>query len=75
MIMQKYKRGQKAYIIKNNVAVVAVTIKSYRGGFYIVQISGSPGAIRLRESRLFASAEEARAAIPPRAKSLPWYLR
>ena len=51
--------GDTCYILENNMNVRAAKVISRQGKFYIIQLVGSCGAIRLSESRLFASEEEA----------------
>ena len=48
-----FKIGETAFIIENNRNVTEVTIKNKTREFYTVQIIGSSGAFRLRESRLY----------------------
>ena len=54
-----FVRGDTCYILENNMNVRAAKVISKQGKFYIIQLVGSCGAIRLSESRLFASEEEA----------------
>lgn len=62
--MRKYSPGATAWIVENNAAVCQIQIKSYSGGFYIVVKAGTRAAIRLRENRIYATEEEARATLP-----------
>ena len=57
--MRKFKTAEKCYILESNMRVKAGTVIRQQGHFYIIQIEGSNGAIRLSESRLFKSEEEA----------------
>ena len=52
-------RGDTCYILENNMNVRAAKVISKQGKFYIIQLVGSCGAIRLSESRLFETEEEA----------------
>ena len=54
-----FVRGDTCYILENNMNVRAAKVISRQGKFYIIQLVGSCGAIRLSESRLFASEEAA----------------
>lgn len=54
-----FVRGDTCFILENNMNVRAAKVISKQGKFYIIQLVGSCGAIRLSESRLFASEEEA----------------
>ena len=54
-----FVRGDACYILENNMNVRAAKVINKQGRFYIIQLVGSCGAIRLPESRLFASEEEA----------------
>lgn len=55
-----FKRGEICYIIENNRTIKATKIIGKQGDFYTVQIVGSCGAIRLKESRLFKTEDEAK---------------
>lgn len=61
--MEKFKIGTVAWIVENNSCVCQVTIKGFKGGFYIVVKAGTKSAIRLRESRIYPTEEEARCTI------------
>lgn len=54
-----FARGDTCYILENNMNVRAAKVISKRGKFYIIQLVGSCGAIRLPESRLFRTEEGA----------------
>ena len=60
---QKYKVGDIAYIVESNRFIKEVVIKKYAGGFYIIKFKDSGGGIRVHESRIFCSEEEARSSI------------
>lgn len=59
----KFSSGEVCYIVENNVRVSPARVLKQQGRFYIIQISGSKGGIRLPESRLYKTEEEALAAI------------
>ena len=54
-----FVRGDACYILENNMNVRAAKVINRQGRFYIVQLVGSCGAIRLPDSRLFLTEEEA----------------
>lgn len=54
-----FVRGDTCYILENNMNVRAAKVINKQGKFYIIQLVGSCGAIRLSESRLFHTEEEA----------------
>lgn len=54
-----FVRGETCYILENNMNVRAVRVINKQGRFYIIQLVGSCGAIRLSESRLFKTEEDA----------------
>ena len=54
-----FARGDVCYILENNMNVRAAKVINKQGRFYTIQLVGSCGAIRLPESRLFASEEDA----------------
>lgn len=58
----KYTIGQKVFLVESNHFIKEVTVKSFASGFYIVQFF-SGGGIRVKESRLFASEDEAKNSI------------
>ena len=57
----KFSRGDTCYILENNRNVRAAKVISRQGSFVTIQLVGSCGAIRLKESRLFRSETEAEA--------------
>ena len=54
-----FARGDVCYILENNMNVRAAKVINKQGRFYTIQLVGSCGAIRLPESRLFLTEEEA----------------
>lgn len=54
-----FERGDKCFIVENNRTVKAAKVIGRQGEFYTIQTVGSCGAIRLKESRLFMTEEEA----------------
>lgn len=61
MVVRKlgFVRGENCYIVENNKFVRPAKVVSKQGKFYTIQLLGSCGAIRLSESRLFKTKEEA----------------
>ena len=57
-----YRRGSKAFLVENSRAVRTVTVLSVSGGLYKVKFDGGGGTC-VRESRLYETEQEARAAI------------
>ena len=60
---QKYNIGDIAYIVESNRFIKEVMIKKYAGGSYVIKFMDTGGGIRVQESRLFASVDEAKASI------------
>ncbi len=54
-----FVRGDACYILENNMNVRAAKVINKQGRFYVIQLVGSCGAIRLPESRLFKTEEAA----------------
>lgn len=59
----KYAKNDVVYLVESNKFVREVQIIRYSGGLYTVQFRKGAGGIKVRESRLFASRQEAEAAI------------
>ena len=75
----KYEKNDTAFIVESNRIIRKVKIRNYAAGLYLVQFEDSTGGIKVRESRLFPSEEEARATLPqpkekpaPRRSRTPW---
>lgn len=54
-----FVRGDTCYILENNMRVRAAKVISKRSNYYVIQLVGSCGAIRLPEKRLFSKEEDA----------------
>lgn len=54
-----FVRGDVCYILENNMNVRSAKVIGRRSNYYVIQLVGSCGAIRLPESRLFKTEEEA----------------
>lgn len=55
-----FKAGDICYILESNRRVRQAKVAGKSGEFYTIQLVGSCGAIRLKESRLFGIEEDAR---------------
>lgn len=60
----KYSPDDTAYLVESKRIIRKVKILKFSGDFYTVQFIDSGGGIRVRESRLFATEDEAKATIP-----------
>ena len=63
-----FKIGENAFLIENNRNVVEVVIKKRTSDFFTVQITGSAGAFRVRESRLYNTETEAKEVLQGKKK-------
>lgn len=59
----KYQEGDRVYIIVNNLRIKPCCVSSCDGELYVLGF-GDGGAIRLRESRIFRTKEEAEQRLP-----------
>ncbi|MDO4650453.1 MAG: hypothetical protein Q4B26_17580 [Eubacteriales bacterium] len=55
----KYNLGDTVYIVENNRIIREVKIVSHKAGFCTFKFIGKDGGTRLRDSRVFATKEEA----------------
>lgn len=55
-----FKAGDICYILESNRRVRQAKVAGKFGEFYTIQLVGSCGAIRLKESRLFGTEEDAK---------------
>ncbi len=55
----KFKPGDTAFILESNFYIREVKVLSVKSGFALIQIKGDNGRLNLRESRLFATKDEA----------------
>lgn len=79
-----FRKGEHAFIVVSNRQIRQVEVLHQSGGFCTIRLEeGStvcPGAIRVRKTRLFETAEKAHAAIMPpaslpergRSENTPW---
>ncbi len=59
----KYNSGDKAYIIESWLCIREVEVVKVSGGFATLRFMDCDGGVRLRESRLFPTKEDAEAGI------------
>ena len=57
---EKYKPGDTVYIVSSVRWIKEAKVIKYFGGFYTIQFTDTGGGIKLRESRLFPTEEDAR---------------
>lgn len=57
--MAKFRTGQMAYFVRSGVQVLEVQILSISNGFCTIRFQETSGGIRVRETKLFATKEEA----------------
>ena len=57
--MANYKAGDIAWIVESTIFVKEVEIVNVKGGFVTLRFKGSSGGMRVRESRLYKTKEEA----------------
>ncbi len=60
----KYNPGKTAYIVESNRIIREVKVLKVAGGFATLRFMDSDGGIKLRESRLFPTKEDAEASLP-----------
>ena len=72
----KYNPGDTAYIVESSRFIREVIIVKFAGGLYTIRFADSNGGIKVRESRLFPTKEDAQASLPkPKAAKryrTPW---
>ena len=61
--MSKYNPGDKAFIVESSLFVREVKIVKIVGGVAALRFTDTNGGVKLRESRLFPTKEEAEASI------------
>ena len=62
-MVSKYNPGDKAYITESGLFIREVTVIKIAGGFATLRFADTSGGVKLRESRLFPTKEEAEASI------------
>ncbi len=60
----KYKVGAQVFFIESNYKITEELVVNRTGEFYVVRYQNGNGGLRLRETRLFPSREEAEKIIP-----------
>lgn len=70
----KYNANDTAFLIESCRTIREVKIVKYAGGMYTVRFTDGSGGIKVRESRLFATQDDAKAALPKAAPryTTPW---
>jgi hypothetical protein len=68
--MAMFKAGDTAYIIESNMTVRKVTVSRCSGGMYLILFENG-GGIQVKEHRLYATEEDAVAAMPRKQGELP----
>lgn len=63
-VISKFSPNDTAFLIESNRIIREVKILKFSGGLYTIRFVQGGGGIKVRESRLFATEEEARASIP-----------
>jgi len=64
----RYQPGQIVFLIGGNKKLIKeATVLKYTGGFYTIRFENG-GGVKVRESRIYPSREEAEAAILNRAR-------
>lgn len=71
----KYKAGDTAFLIESNRIIREVSIIRVSGSFYTVKFVKDGGGIKVRESRLFATREEAEVTLPKKDQPRSPYYR
>lgn len=61
--MGKFKVGGKAFVVESSIFVKEVYVVKSSSGFCLIRYANGDGGYRIRESRLFATEEEAKASI------------
>ena len=69
----KYNPGDTAYIVESNRFLREVKVLKVTGGFATLRFMDSVGGIKLRESRLFPTKEDAEASLPKKARKPSLY--
>lgn len=60
----KFEKNDTAFLIESNRFIREVKIIKYDAELYLVRFVDSTGGIKVRENRLYASEEEAKAMLP-----------
>ena len=72
----KYSVNDIVFLLESNRIIRKVKIVKFAGGLYTIQFVNGGGGIKVRESRLFPTKEDAEAAIQkpkPKPKPAPHY--
>lgn len=63
-LLNKYNVNDTVFFIESNRIVRKAEIVKFAGGLYTIRFAHGNGGIKVRESRLFATKQEAIAALP-----------
>ena len=66
----KYKVGAQVFFIESNYKITEGLVVNRTGEFYVVRYQNGSGGLRLRETRLYPSREEAEKKIPKPEKKV-----
>ena len=69
---QKFRIGDGAFLVESNRTIREVKIIKYSGGMYTVKFTERDGGLKVRESRLYASREDAEKVIPKKKSRSVW---
>lgn len=67
----QYNPGDTAYIVESGLFIREVIVVKAAGGFATLRFTDGPGGVRLRESRLYPTKEDAEACIPKKSYTHP----
>ena len=70
----RFRTGDKAYLVESNCRIREVQILNYSRGMYLIRFENG-GGIRVNEHRLYSNLEEAEATLPkkePPPQRTPW---
>ena len=62
-MVSRYRPGDKAFIVESSLFIREVTVLKITGTVATLRFADSNGGVKLRESRLFPTKEEAEASI------------
>ena len=69
--MARFEPNTTAYIVESGMSIREVQVERFSGGLYTVRFPETGGGIQIRESRLFATKEEAEAVLPKKKPRRP----
>lgn len=69
----EFEMSETKYFVRNNIEVVEVKILKEQGSFVVIQLPCSEGAIRVRNTKLYNTKEDAEKTLPKKEKILKWH--